>query len=52
MPDPQALPLLNVFEVADEPDGVTRHLLAFIEPVLAGSSGIDARSIVGEITPT
>ena len=45
------LPLLNVFEVADD-QGATRHLLAFIEPVRAGSSGIAPRSIVGEITPT
>ncbi len=28
-----------------------RHLLAFIEPVRAGSSGIDERAIVGEISP-
>ena len=45
------LPLLNVFEVAAD-EGGTRHLLAFIEAVRAGSSGIDERSIVGEITPT
>lgn len=50
MPEPDALPLLNVFEVTDD-QGATRHLLAFIEPVRAGSSGIDSRSIVGEITP-
>jgi hypothetical protein len=41
---------LNVFEVHDD-QGRLRHLLAFIEPVLAGSNGIDSRSIVGEITP-
>jgi hypothetical protein len=51
MSDSEALPLLNVFEVTDD-KGVLRHLLAFIEPVLAGSNGIDPRSIVGEITPT
>ena len=51
MADDDSLPLLNVFEVAAE-DGRMRHLLAFIEPVRAGSSGIDPRSIVGEITPT
>ena len=51
MPDPrEPLPLLNVFEVADDQGG-TRHLLAFIEPVRAGSAGIDSRSIVGEVTP-
>jgi len=47
----EALPLVNVFEVAAE-EGGTRHLLAFIEVMRAGSSGIDPRSIVGEITPT
>jgi hypothetical protein len=51
MSDPDALPLLNVFEVADDRGG-TRHLLAFIETARAGSNGIDSRSIVGEITPT
>lgn len=52
MPEPaDSLPLLNVFEVSDE-EGGTRHLLAFIEPVVAGSSGIASRSIVGEITPS
>jgi hypothetical protein len=51
MPDNAPLPLLNVFEIADEQGGM-RHLLAFIEPVLAGSNGIDPRAIVGEITPT
>jgi hypothetical protein len=50
MPDNSPLPLLNVFEVTDDQGGL-RHLLAFIEPVLAGSNGIDPRSIVGEITP-
>ena len=52
MPDANnPLPLLNVYEVSDEQGG-TRHLLAFIEPVRAGSAGIAPRSIVGEITPT
>ena len=52
MPDANdPLPLLNVFEVSDDQGG-TRHLLAFLEPVRAGSAGIDPRSIVGEITPT
>ena len=52
MPDANdPLPLLNVYEVADDQGG-TRHLLSFIEPVRAGSAGIDQRSIVGEITPT
>jgi hypothetical protein len=52
MPESEQLPLLNVFEVSDQAEGGTRHLLAFIETILAGSVGIDPRSIVGEITPT
>jgi hypothetical protein len=52
MPDPNdPLPLLNVFEIADD-QGKSRHLLAFIEPVRAGSSGIESRVIVGEVKPT
>ena len=51
MPDHSPLPLLNVFEIADD-DGRPRHLLAFIEPVKAGAEGIDPRAIVGEIKPT
>jgi hypothetical protein len=51
MSDSAPLPLLNVFEVNDD-QGQLRHLLAFIEPVLAGSNGIDPRSIVGQISPT
>jgi hypothetical protein len=51
MSEPDALPLLNVFEVPDNQGG-PRHLLAFIEPVRAGSNGIESRAIVGEITPT
>lgn len=50
MSDSNDLPLLNVFEVAADQGG-TRHLLAFIEPVRAGSSGINPRAVVGEITP-
>jgi hypothetical protein len=51
MPGNEPLPLLNVFEIADDQGG-TRHLLAFIEPALASSAGIDPSAIVGEITPT
>jgi hypothetical protein len=47
---PRSLPLLNVFEVADE-GGATHHLVAFVEPVRAGSVGISARAMVGEFTP-
>jgi hypothetical protein len=48
MPDPN-LPLLNVYEV--EVDGATRHLVGFLDPVLAGIKGIDSRAMVGEFTP-
>ena len=43
------LPLLNVFEV--EADGARRHLVCFLDTVLAGARGIDARSVVGEYVP-
>lgn len=43
------LPLLNVFEV--ELDGHRRHLICFLETVLAGASGIDDRSVIGEFEP-
>ena len=43
------LSLLNVFQVVV--DGVHHHLVCFLDPVLAGTRGIDARSIVGEFTP-
>jgi hypothetical protein len=51
MSESDSLPLLNVFEVSDQAEGGTRHLLAFIETVRAGAVGIDPRSIVGEVTP-
>ena len=44
-----SLSLLNVFEV--EVDGTTRHVLCFLDPVLAGAKGIDARWTIGELTP-
>ncbi len=43
------LALLNVFEV--ERDGKTRHLIGFLDPVLAGAAGIDERAVVGEFLP-
>lgn len=43
------LPLLNVFEV--EADGARRHLVCFLDTVLAGVRGIDVRSVVGEFVP-
>ena len=44
-----SLSLLNVFEI-DEEFG-TRHLICFLDPVLAGSVGIHSRWVVGEFTP-
>lgn len=44
-----SLPLLNVFEV--QVDGTTRHVLCFLDTVLAGVKGIDARWTIGELTP-
>jgi hypothetical protein len=43
------LPLLNVFEV--EQEGRRRHLVCFLEVVLAGSVGIDDQSVIGEFSP-
>ena len=48
MPDPK-LALLNTYEVHQ--DGVTHNLVCFLDPVLAGSRGIDPRSIIGSFTP-
>jgi hypothetical protein len=44
-----SLSLINVFEVQRE--GGIQHLIGFIDPVLAGARGIDARAILGEFTP-
>ena len=43
------LPLLNIYEI--EMDGVPRHLVGFLDPVLAGARGIDTRAMVGEFEP-
>jgi hypothetical protein len=43
------LQLLNVYEVVV--DGRQRHLVCFLDPVLAGARGIDHRAVVGEFTP-
>ena len=43
------LSFLNVFEV--ETDGVRRHIVCFLDVVLAGTIGIDARSVVGQFNP-
>jgi hypothetical protein len=44
-----SLSLLNVFDVVN--DEAHHHLICFLDAVLAGSRGIDPRSIVGEFTP-
>lgn len=44
------LPLVNVFEV--DSGGVHHHLICFLDVILAGSRGIDARSVIGQFTPT
>jgi hypothetical protein len=43
------LSLINVFEVQRE--GAVQHLIGFIDPVLAGARGIDARAVLGDFTP-
>lgn len=43
------LSLLNVFEV--ESEGVCRRLICFLDPIAAGTRGIDARAVVGECRP-
>ena len=41
--------LINMFEV--QMGGKSRHLVCFIEPVLADARGIDGRAVLGEFTP-
>lgn len=48
--DEDDLPLLNIYEI--EIEGVTKHYIGYLDPVLAGARGIDTRSMVGEFTPT
>src|SRR4051794_34483215 len=45
----ESLPLLNTFEVETE-EGM-KHLIGFLDPVLAGARGINPRSVVGGFTP-
>jgi hypothetical protein len=49
--DQDDLPLLNVFEIEDEDQGRTRHLIGFMDPVLAGATGLVSHAMVGEFTP-
>jgi hypothetical protein len=44
-----SLSLLNLFEV--EHEGSTRHVVCFLDSVLAGARGIDSRSVIGEFQP-
>lgn len=46
-----ALPLLNVYEIDDDEQGRTRHLVGFMDPVLAGAIGLASHAMVGEFTP-
>ncbi len=46
----RSLSLLNVFQV--EVGGETRHLICFLDMVLAGARGIGERSVIGEFTPS
>lgn len=46
----RGLPLLNVYEINDA-EGAPRHLIAFVDTVRAGASGLDPRSVVGDFTP-
>lgn len=45
------LPLLNIYEVEDEEDGGTRHLVGFQDPVLAGAVGLASHAMIGEFEP-
>jgi hypothetical protein len=50
MDDPNpTLSILNVFEIQIE--GVNRHLICFLDPILAGAAGIPGKSVVGEYQP-
>ena len=44
-----SLSLLNVYDV--ESEGTIRHLICFLDPVLAAAGELNGRSIVGEFTP-
>lgn len=48
-PPPSSLSLLNVFEIVE--DGAHRHLICFLDPILAGARGIDHRAVIGEFQP-
>lgn len=45
----KGLALINIYDIEDEKG--LRHLIALVEPVLAGAMGIDEKCIVGEFRP-
>jgi hypothetical protein len=45
------LSLLNVYEVEDDTQGRVRHLIGFMDGVLAGSIGLVSHAMVGEFEP-
>ena len=45
----EELSLLNMYEIDDE--GKSRHVVAYLDPVLAGSVGIFSGCFVGDFTP-
>ncbi len=45
----EGLTLLNLYEV--EEGGERRHLICFLEPVRAGATGINVRTILGDYSP-
>jgi hypothetical protein len=45
------LSFLNIYEVEDEAQGRTRHMVGFMDPVLAGAVGLASHAMVGEFTP-
>jgi hypothetical protein len=45
------LSLLNIFEIEDDEQGRVRHLVGFIDAVLAGSVGLVSHAMVGEFQP-
>lgn len=47
----ERLALLNIYEVEGEEPGRTRHLVGFMDPVLAGAIGLSSHAMVGEFEP-
>ena len=49
MSDEASYDLLNIFEI-ETPEG-PQYLVCFLEPMLAGSRGIEGKAVIGEFTP-